>query len=89
MVQIYTTVRPCGLDGLTSRQYGLQVMTDLPHTRDHLTLWLNVMFGVSLAISGFTRVLHHVAFLSAHTLVVAYLILLYFVGQGELPNSLC
>eukprot|EP00038_Savillea_parva_P009779 m.185784 g.185784 ORF g.185784 m.185784 type:complete len:268 (-) comp16574_c0_seq1:146-949(-) len=64
--------------------YAAKVMIELPHTQHHMTLWLNVMFGISFAISGHTRLLHSVTFVSSHTLAAAYTSLLYFLGHGSL-----
>lgn len=62
--------------------YACSVMYDNPKTRMHLTLWLNLLFGVSRA-SGLW-VLHGAAFMAAHTLLFGYLILLHFAGKGSI-----
>jgi len=68
--------------------YAATVMTELPHTRDHLTLWLNTFFGISMVVSAHTRWTHAAAFIGTHTLALSYLLLLWFLGDGHGPETL-
>jgi len=68
--------------------YWLAEITSNEKTQHHLTLWLNLSFVLYFSIdltSKFELWFAHMAsFVSSYTLAVGYLILLYFVGKGDI-----
>ena len=61
--------------------YAVNTLLEMPHTKDHLTLWLAVFYGVS-QMSG-ARQLASPALLSALALPLGYLMTLAACGDGS------
>ena len=75
------------LIGTIQASYCLFIMSVLEVTRQHATLYTNLMIALQLIISSASPrsgawVMHGAAFISAHTLFFGYLMALYAAGDG-------